>query len=383
MQGIQQGKRWAVSKGLTLAESQNPEKQDMFERMMKSIKMKKNKGFRVGISGPPGAGKSSLIEVLGTMMMKTDPGDGTGASSYAGENVRATGHPAANEYHHNDEEDTHMHSNARDSTDTAIPPWTPGASPEESLHHTKRLAVLAVDPSSASSGGSILGDKTRMPRLSCTEGVFVRPSASGTSLGGVNRATYNSVLFCTAAGFDTIVIETVGVGQSETAVAHLVDCMVLVLPPVGGDELQMIKKGITEFADIVVVNKADGIMKGPAHQMAASVVGTLQLSQGRRKYIEPQVVVCSAHTGYGVEKLKNVLEEYRYAMAKDGILERERERKIASILWSAADAALLDVLHTRSDIEKKMHQYYLPQVVSGQKSLAQAAREIVQRLIGT
>ncbi|MBY0431424.1 MAG: methylmalonyl Co-A mutase-associated GTPase MeaB, partial [Rhodospirillales bacterium] len=203
--GLRAGQRRALARAITLVESTRPDHRRAAEALLEQVLPNTGRSVRLGISGVPGVGKSTFIEALG-------------------------------------------------------------------LHLTRqehRIAVLAVDPSSPRSGGSILGDKTRMEELSRDERAFIRPSPSGCTLGGVARRTREVMLLCEAAGFDVVIIETVGVGQSETAVADMVDMFLLLLVPGGGDELQGIKKGIVELADLVVVNKADGDLAAAAERAAA------------------------------------------------------------------------------------------------------------------
>lgn len=253
--GVRAGNRLSLAKALTLIESTKAAHQTAAAELLHLLHGRgaapptappRVDAFRIGVSGPPGAGKSSLIETLGCALVD------------AGE----------------------------------------------------RVAVLAVDPSSDASGGAILGDKTRMARLSCLDAAFVRPSPTRGALGGVTRSTAEALAVCAAAGYSRLLVETVGVGQSEIAVADLVDCMLLVLPPVGGDELQAIKRGITEVADVVAVNKADGAMAAAAARAAASFRATLHLHPPRKRSWTPVVLPVSAHSGDGVAALLAVLDDY-------------------------------------------------------------------------
>jgi LAO/AO transport system kinase len=263
--GVRAGNRLALAKALTLIESTKPAHQTAAADLLQLLHGRgaapptappRVDAFRIGVSGPPGAGKSSLIETLGCALVD------------AGE----------------------------------------------------RVAVLAVDPSSDASGGAILGDKTRMSRLSSLDAAFVRPSPTRGALGGVARTTAEALAVCGAAGYSRLLVETVGVGQSEIAVADLVDCMLLVLPPVGGDELQAIKRGITEVADVVAVNKADGAMKTAAAMAAASFRATIHLHPIRKQSWTPVVLPVSAHSGEGVVALLEALNEYWRAMQASGEL---------------------------------------------------------------
>lgn len=317
---ISKGHRWALSKGITLAESQNRAQQKQFSELMEHLSGRQmiveNDGcFRIGISGPPGAGKSSVIEALGLDMI-------------------SKGH---------------------------------------------KVAVLAVDPSSVVSGGSILGDKTRMPQLA--QHAFVRPSASGTALGGVNRAMLNSILLCSMASFDRVIIETVGVGQSELSVMNLVDVMVLIMPPVGGDELQMIKRGVTEFADIIVVNKADGSTMNAAVRMSNSIAGTLQLRLRRPGGWAPRVLLCSAHTGKGIEELNSTLDSFLEHITKDNSLHQARVSHASQLLWEAADFQLKDSFHSNPRVRQHIENTILPKVLAGEISVREAAIDLVEEFL--
>jgi GTPase len=231
--------------------------------------------IRVGITGSPGAGKSTLIEALGLDLI-------------------GRGH---------------------------------------------RVAVLAVDPSSSRSGGSILGDKTRMERLSRAPGSFIRPSPSGGSLGGVAEKTREAMLVCEAAGFDVILVETVGVGQSETTVAGMVDVFVLLQLPNAGDDLQAIKRGIVELADVVVINKADldrGAAERARHQFAAALAMLPTVSPHWR----PPVIVASAAAALGIDSLWTAIEQYRKVMTESGEFQGRRRRQAVDWMWTLLDGGL-------------------------------------------
>src|SRR5690349_847379 len=216
---VRAGDRRALAKAITLVESQRPEDETASAALIDNLLPHSGKAVRIGLSGSPGVGKSTFIEALGTWL--TD--------------------------------------------------------------RKHRVAVLAVDPSSRRSGGSILGDKTRMVRLAQDPSAFIRPSPAGTTLGGVARRTREAMVLVEAAGFDVVLVETVGVGQSETAVAEMVDMFVVLVSPGGGDELQGIKRGIMELADLVVVTKVDGDLIAPANRAAAEYKGALHLLRPKWK----------------------------------------------------------------------------------------------------
>ena len=219
--GVIRGDRRALARAITLVESTRSDHRVQALALLDAVGKSGRQALRIGLSGTPGVGKSTFLESFGLML--TGNGSGQGL----------------------------------------------------------RVAVLAVDPSSARSGGSILGDKTRMERLSRDPNAFIRPSPSQTQLGGVARRTREAVALCEAAGFDVVLIETVGVGQSETMVAELCDIFVLLMAPAGGDELQGVKRGIMEMADLILVNKADGDLKAAALRTCADYAGALQLLRGR------------------------------------------------------------------------------------------------------
>ena len=233
--------------------------------------------IRVGISGAPGAGKSTLVEALGLQLV--DAG--------------------------------------------------------------RRVAVLAVDPSSTRTGGSILGDKTRMEELVRRPEAFVRPSPTGGTLGGVARRTREAMLCCEAAGFDVVIIETVGVGQSEVAVEGMVDCFLLLISPAGGDELQGIKRGIMELADIVVVNKDDGDLAPAAQATAADYANALHLVRPKTAAWEARVLRASAIEHRGIDEIWNAVEAHHRALDASGDLVTRRANQSRDWLWAEIGASLL------------------------------------------
>ncbi|NGZ06442.1 MAG: methylmalonyl Co-A mutase-associated GTPase MeaB [Magnetococcales bacterium] len=280
--GIRRGERRALAKAITLIESSRPEDDRLAVALLEELARSNagGTGLRVAISGPPGAGKSTLIETLGMQAV-------------------AAG---------------------------------------------LRTAVLTIDPSSRRSGGSILGDKTRMPRLSSHHLAFIRPSAAGSTLGGVARRTRESMVVLDAAGFDLIFVETVGVGQSETEVAGMVDLFVLVLLPNAGDELQGIKRGIMELADLVVVNKADGVFRAAAELTQTQVAAALTLLHHDRAHgWQPAVLLVSAHEERGIDALLTTLRTFHSEMRANGRLEEKRLQQAGGWMWER----LFDGLRTR------------------------------------
>ena len=313
-QRVLDGDRRALARAITLIESRKPAHQEQALRLLERLLPATGDAVRLGISGTPGAGKSTLIEALGAHV----------------------------------------------------------------IEHGHKVAVLAVDPSSRRSGGSILGDKTRMQRLAQAPQAFIRPSPAGATLGGVTRRTREAALACEAAGFDVIVIETVGVGQSETAVADMVDGFVLVLAPGGGDELQGIKRGIIEQADLVVVNKADGELRAAAMRAGADYRAALQLLRPASAGWTPEVLTCSALEGAGVAELWQAVRLHRAALEASGELAAERQRQLLSWLAAGVQAGLLEALRADPATDRLLKE--LEQAVGAGRMLPpEAARALVAR----
>jgi LAO/AO transport system kinase len=277
---ILDGDRRALARGITLVESTRDDHQAEADELLTEVMARTGGATRVGISGAPGVGKSTLIEALGLYLI-------------------------------------------------------------DNSHH---VAVLAVDPSSPRGGGSILGDKTRMGELTRRNEAFVRPSPTAGTLGGVARRTREAMLLCEAAGFDIVLIETVGVGQSEVAVEAMVDCFLLLVAPGGGDELQGIKRGIMELADLVVVNKSDGDLEAIAGTTAADYANALHLVRPKTTAWEPQVVRCSALEARGIDDVWHGVEAHHNALKGAGELERRRADQSREWMWSELSASLLDRL---------------------------------------
>ena len=277
VQALRQGQRRALAKAITLVESHNPEHRPAADALLAEIMPWTGQAFRLGISGVPGVGKSTFIESFG---------------------LRA-------------------------------------------IEQGQKIAVLAVDPSSPVNGGSILGDKTSMEQLSRTEGAYIRPSPAGDSLGGVAQRTREAILLCEAAGYDQIWIETVGVGQSEHEVANMTDAFMVLMQPGAGDELQGIKKGILELADLIVVNKADGEAKQLAEFSRRHYQNALNLLT-HNGFWSPEVLSVSALKTDGLEALEGLLQQYRLAGAKEIPAKRTRqnlswfERLVKDQLWQQA-----------------------------------------------
>jgi len=311
------GERRALAQAITLVESQRADHQVQAEELLARILPKSGGAIRLGITGAPGVGKSTFIEAFGLHLV------------------------------------------------------------EQGL----KVAVLAVDPSSVRSGGSILGDKTRMEELSRHPGAFIRPSPSGGTLGGVARRTREAMLICEAAGFDVVIIETVGVGQSETKVAAMVDMFLLLLAPGGGDELQGIKRGIMELADLLVVNKADGALKSIAGRVAAEYSGALGLLRPITPYWTAKVVMCSALEKTGMADVWTQISAHRQAFEDAGELENYRAWQSRNWLWGEIDDSLGTafradpaVVSLLADVEN--------QVTSGQLTPSQAAMRLLKAFRG-
>ena len=311
------GDRRALARAITLVESTRADHRLAAEALLEQALPKSGKAIRLGITGVPGAGKSTFIEAFGLHLIEQ-------------------GH---------------------------------------------RVAVLAVDPSSQVSGGSILGDKTRMERLSRNSRAFIRPSPTAGSLGGVARRTREALLLCEAAGFDVILVETVGVGQSETAVAELVDMFLLLLVPGGGDELQGIKKGIVELADLLLINKSDGSLKDDARRAAAEYRGALQLLRPVNPKWTPKVQLCSALEGTGISEVWQTVAEFRRLFTESGGLSAKRARQAKGWLWNEVSESLMMTLRQNQEVAQQIPA--LERAVSaGQITPTAAARQLLQAFSG-
>ncbi|MDB9734651.1 methylmalonyl Co-A mutase-associated GTPase MeaB [Porticoccaceae bacterium] len=309
---IIRGDRRALAKAITLVESTRSDHRQQTAALLETLMPHTGKSIRVGISGAPGVGKSTFIEALGTYLIE--------------------------------------------------------------LGHS--VAVLAVDPSSAVTGGSILGDKTRMETLAFAEKAFVRPSPAGSTLGGVTRRSRESILLCEASGFDVILVETVGVGQSETAVADMTDMFLLLLLPSGGDELQGIKRGIMELADLIVVNKSDGEQITLANQTMLDYRSAVHFLTSRFDGWQTPVMACSSVNNQGVTEVWAEVDRFKATIYEDGRLQQQRAQQAKAWMWSEmAESLVVDLKSDPSikrmipELESAVLDGSLPATVAAQRMI--------------
>ena len=310
-EAILTGDRRALAKAITLVESQRPQDAETAQTLLKTLLPHTGNSIRIGITGVPGVGKSTFIEAFG-------------------QNVIEQGH---------------------------------------------RLAVLAVDPSSPVAGGSILGDKTRMEALSREEAAFIRPSPAGRALGGVAFKTRESLLLCEAAGFDIILVETVGVGQSEHQVAGMVDFFLLLMLPGGGDELQGIKKGILELADAIVVNKADGSSESLARTTQQHYRSAMSLLR-HDDFWEPKVMTCSALHRQGIQDAWRMISDYADVSRANGAFDEVRAEQNLSWMQQLVDELLRDQLAKHPRVREAM-----PRLEADVRSAAQTPLAAAQGIL--
>lgn len=281
VQGVRDGDRAILGRTLTLVESAHPDHRVLAREVLRRLLPHTGQAVRVGVSGVPGVGKSTFLESMGMRLL-------------------ASGH---------------------------------------------RVAVLAVDPTSGVSGGSILGDKTRMAQLAADRRAFIRPSPSGGALGGVTRTTRESVLVCEAAGFDVVFVETVGVGQSETVVADMVDTYLVLMLTGAGDDLQGIKRGILELADVLAIQKADGDNLMPAQRARRELQGALSLLRAHDPIWSPPVLTCSALTGAGLDRVWEKIQAHREALLQAGALSNRRLTQRLKWMREMTEAEVLRRFH--------------------------------------
>jgi LAO/AO transport system kinase len=310
--GVQAGNIALIARALTLIESSNPRHQSLAEALLTRLLPHTGGAIRVGITGAPGSGKSTFIDVLGLDLVRSG----------------------------------------------------------------RRVAVLAVDPSSGISGGSILGDKTRMAALAAEPAAFIRPSPTAGTLGGVARKTRESMLVCEAAGYDVVLIETVGVGQSETMVADITDCFLALMLPGAGDELQGIKRGLLELVDVIAVNKADGPTRAAAELAARQYATALKSIAGHDREI-PDVLTCSALEHRSLDVVWETIEQ-RYQQAQStGELEARRKRQSLHWLWATVEDRLRNSIRTSPGVAA-IRERLETDVLSGKIPPEAAARQILQ-----
>lgn len=312
------GDQRVLARAITLIESTRADHRAQAEALLSAVAGRRSARLRLGISGAPGVGKSTFIEAFGQHLT------GLGLS----------------------------------------------------------LAVLAVDPSSQRSGGSILGDKTRMAELSRDPRAFIRPSPSGGGLlGGVARRTHDVLSLVEAAGFDVVIVETVGVGQSETTVADMVDLFLLLLSPGGGDDLQGIKRGVMELADLVVVNKADGDLLTAARHAAADHRAALALMRPRLPGWQAEVLMASALKGEGLDEIWQAAERFRAGILESGLFERQRADQARRWLWREIEAQLTERLRGDDAVARRLDGIE-QRVASGAITPGAGARDILDHYLG-
>ena len=310
--GLRAGDRAAIARAITLVESSRPDHRERAGALLTELTAYTGSAVRVGISGVPGAGKSTFINAMGLRLIEA-------------------GH---------------------------------------------RVAVVAVDPSSRRTGGSILGDRTRMGDLSASDSAFVRPSPSGRHLGGVARATRESMLVLEAAGYDVVIVETVGVGQNEIAVSEMVDTFLLLTLARAGDQLQGIKRGILELADVIAVNKADGDGEVPARSAAKDLTAAMRLMLPGKDVRRPPVLTCSAQTGVGLDEVWAAVLEHRAHLESEGSLEARRARQQQDWMWALVDAYLEDAVRSAPAVREQRAQVEAA-VRSGELSAGDGAARIL------
>ena len=314
---VRAGDRRSLAKAITLVESTRADHQQEAQRLLETLLPSTGGSARVGITGVPGVGKSTFIEAFGLYLI----GQG------------------------------------------------------------KRVAVLAVDPSSARSGGSILGDKTRMSNLSASPNAFIRPSPSAGSLGGVTRRTREAMLVCEAAGYDVVLVETVGVGQSEVAVASMVDFFLVLMLPNAGDELQGIKKGIMELADALAINKADGDNAKRAMRAAAEYRNALRLFRHRTPHWDPPVVTVSALEQRGMDEVWSIIHDHHEKLEAAGALDELRREQRHAWFWSTLEDGLRRKFLARADVRELLPKLEAS-VSSAELTPTDAARRLLALLDG-
>ncbi len=314
--GVRAGDRAVLARAITLIESRNPSHRSQAQEVLQALLPFSGEARRIGITGVPGVGKSTFIEAFGKML--------TGS-----------GH---------------------------------------------KVAVLAVDPSSNRTGGSILGDKTRMQELGRDPDAYIRPSPSSGTLGGVTRATRETMVICEAAGFDHVLVETVGVGQSETAVAEMVDFFLVLMLPGAGDELQGIKKGVLEIADMIAVNKADGEVKSRARRAAAEYRRALEIMTPASPNWQPPVTTCSALGKVGLEDILTEIARHREVLSATGEFQAKRQNQQVRWMWSMVRERLMARFEEDEAVRALVAE--LEEDVAGSRQTASAAADRLLQTFG-
>jgi LAO/AO transport system kinase len=312
---LRAGSRTVLARAITLIESRRVDHQAAARDLVQALLPDTGKAVRVGITGSPGVGKSATIDALGMFLIER-------------------GH---------------------------------------------KVAVLAVDPSSARTGGSILGDKTRMARLAASDHAYIRPSPTAGTLGGVAAKTREAMLLCEAAGFDVVLVETVGIGQSETAVSVMTDFFLALMLPGAGDELQGIKKGLVELADMIAVNKADGDNIKRANVAAAEYRSALHILTPRSEHWHPPVVTYSALTGSGIEALWQKILDHRTAMNASGEFASRRRQQQIKWMWSMLEQRMMARLRADASVRAKVKKIEA-EVADGHVTPTLAAEQIAEML---
>jgi LAO/AO transport system kinase len=312
---IRAGSRAWIARSITLVESSRSDHRRLAQQLLANLSQDAPPTIRVGVTGVPGAGKSTFINALGGRLIDA-------------------GHA---------------------------------------------VAVLAVDPSSTRTGGSILGDKTRMTRLATDPKAFVRPSPSAGTLGGVARATREAMVVLEAAGYDVVIVETVGVGQSETTVAQMVDTFLLLTLARSGDQLQGIKKGVLELADVIAVNKADGAHTVEAKRAARELSGALHLLGSTADDWQPPVLTCSSQEGEGLEDVWAQVLKHRSALQASGLLDRKRQSQLIDWTWAMVRESVLAQVR-ESGAVRELTPTIEAQVLAGELTPSAAAEQILAAL---
>lgn len=310
--GVRAGDRAMLSRAITLAESSREDDVELAQELIAELLPETGGSQRIGLSGVPGAGKSTMLETFGSWLVERD----------------------------------------------------------------HKVAVLVIDPSSARTGGSILGDKTRMPKLSLIDEAYVRPSPSAGFLGGTGRRTREALLLCEAAGYDVTIVESVGVGQSEAVLAHMVDVFCLLLVPGAGDDLQGIKRGIVELADLIVVNKADSGREKEAKRAAGDYRHALKLLPPATPGWTTPVLTASAREGTGIEEMWNAIGEHRLLLERDGLLEKRRREQMLWWLRSHVEEAAMTAFRRRPGVPEALAEAERA-VTAGETTVPLAAREVL------